>query len=732
MRISHATTEEALQGRTMLVGLATLFLVIISLKTWGHGVGPAGEVVLPWHTDQIGHVLTEAGAPPGRDMTIEGKDCLVGSGFHFDVRDEYAFDIDEDVQLTLEFLLKGDGSIVDIAYEKNGSSDVIKHVVLRNSTPGSHWRIETISLERARFAGNGYLGSDFSVSVADQIPGQEMTLCGVSLRRSYQTPIPDSFGNLLLEVTDEHDRATPARVGIYDERGRMPLPSVDAVPVRGLMDVSRVIKLYGNTAIKVYGNAQWRSDHWPSTNQSAFYINGHYGARLPPGRYDIVVGKGLEYRYARRSFAVRADDTTRVKVHLSRWASLRAKGWYSGEDHIHYARESSDDDRNLLLIAQAEDLQVANIVQMGNAANTYFRQYAWKIVSDPRDTTYILVPGQEDPRTQHRGHTLQLNLNEAVREPLHYLLYDEIFERVHAQGGLTGYAHVLRDNAEDAHNVRRGLALDVPLGLVDFVEVLQDATAGTHNWFDYLNLGFKLTPTAGTDYPYHPYQPGAVRSYVNVGSRFTPQAWFEALKQGRTFVTDGPMLDISANGQGPGAELQLRPGEPITIRVKASMSLDVGQLDRLELIEQGETVKTVTAQEASGSLQLDFDALAKHGTWFVVRALGRPSKDYAPAVAVSAPIYVRVNGDSFWKPQIVPEIVSRIESDLDGLLTYEHEPDDEFESDDPGKARKTSAARWSSQRPLLVERVNRAKAAYEKLLALSIGANGRGAAGRPN
>lgn len=708
MVAQRANLQKINRGGTRWVGVMalTLLLVVPSPRILGHNVGPAGEQLLSWHTSQISQVLTTAGAP-GREATLEGKDCLVGGGFYFNVRDEFAFDIDEDVQLTLEFALSDGGPNVDVEYEENGVSSAVRHLTLPNRVAGNRWHTETLVLERARFASNGEFGSDFSIRGVSRPDGisqsWEITVCGVSLQRSYRTPRPAAYGNLLLQVVDETNRATPARVGIYDQRDRMPLPSEDAVPVRQLMGVSRVVKLnrYPTSSIP-------RSDHWPFANQSAFYIKGHYGARLPVGRYDVVVGKGPEYRIARQSFTVRAQETVPVTVPLSRWDNLRGKGWFSGEDHIHYTRESAEDDRSLLLMAQAEDLHVANIMQMGNAANIHFCHYDWKIVTDPRNSASILVPGQEDPRTNHRGHTLHLNLKEPVRDPSRYLLYEEVFERVRAQGGLAGYAHVWD---QDTFNARRGLALDVPLGLVDFVEILQMAASHTHTWFDYLNLGFKLTPTAGTDYPYHPFQPGAFRNYVNVGTRFTPLAWFEALRQGKTFVTDGPMLDVVANGQGLGSELNLKSGNPIVIRVKASMNPDLGLLDRLELIEQGEVVRTASSKEGSNELRLDFDVPARHGTWYVVRAFGQPSAGYAAAVVVSAPIYVRVDGESFWKPQAIPEIVSRIKQDLDGLLHYEPEDTEGWET------QEISASQWDSQKPVLAERIRKAKAAYDKLVA---------------
>src|SRR5262249_7700135 len=157
-----------------------------------------------------------------------------------------------------------------------------------------------------------------------------------------------------------------------------------------------------------------------------------------------------------------------------------SQGWYSGDGHIHYARESAEDDQSLLLVTEAEDLNVGNILQMGNSGNTHFRQYAWRPVANQDRTAFVLVPGQEDPRTARRGHTIQLNLKEPIRDPAHYVLYHEVFSQTHAQGGITGYAHIGYE--EPQWGAQAGLALDVPFGLVDFVEVLQWGTADPKTW----------------------------------------------------------------------------------------------------------------------------------------------------------------------------------------------------------------------------------------------------------
>jgi hypothetical protein len=446
---------------------------------------------------------------------------------------------------------------------------------------------------------------------------------------------------------------------------------------------------------------------WPVANRSVFYIDGRYYTRLPVGEYELVVGKGPEYRIVKQRVVVAADQTNAVKIKVHRWRDMAAQGWYSGDTHIHYPRASEYDDYILQKLIRAEDLKVANILTYGNGVNIYLSPYSWR--PDPLDTDnapYVLVAGQEDPRTSLLGHSVELNIREPVRDPARYLLYDSVFASIRAQGGLVGYAHAVGRPDVDWYLDPKGLAIDVPAGLVDFVEIMAPGITGTSIWFDFLNLGYKLAPTAGTDSPYASVL-GAVRSYVQLNTSFSRDAWFEALRQGRTFASSGPMLEFSVNGNGIGSQLQAHAGEVLVIDAKASINPDIGTLASLELIEQGAVVRKVTSRGGELAMELRHKVSAKHGTWLVLRAQGKN-----PALnAISAPIYVLVDGQSFWKPSAVPAIVAGLKSKMqEALKPNQTEPNWECESPWP-----TAANNWNEQMSALEKRISKATALYDAL-----------------
>ena len=85
---------------------------------------------------------------------------------------------------------------------------------------------------------------------------------------------------------------------------------------------------------------------------------------------------------------------------------------------------------------------------------------------------------------------------------------------------------------------------------------------GLVNWLDYaeyLNLGFRLTAAAGSDTPWGSTI-GEVRTYVHLGDKFDVDNWFRQFKAGHTFVSNGPALEFTVDGELPGTELTRSPG----------------------------------------------------------------------------------------------------------------------------------------------------------------------------
>ena len=630
--------------------------------------------------------------------TLDGQSCLVGELLLFDVDNAYAFDIDEPVELELTFAAAYTPPFI-VGWDMSGGTGAgvtpEMTVTAKGSSPFASVKV---TLDRARFAGQGTQGADVAIAGRGGL-----ALCDIEVVRSNKTVAPKAFGALELTVKDS-GAEVPARVGLYDSTGRAPLASDESLMLQRFADDLRMLAVNERT-------------FWPSPNKQAFYVDGSYKARVPAGTYELVVTRGPEYRAHRSTFEVKADQTAAVSVELERYADMPAAGWYSGDAHIHVTRDQVEDD-NIWGFVAGEDVHVGNLLEMGNIQNVYFKQpAAWGRESRYLRDGHAIVSGQEAPRTRQFGHTIHFNIRRPVHLPTEeYFLYDQVFEEIAAQGGISGFAHMGWNSAGEAGSavgqMNRGMVVLAPMGLVDFIEVLQGGRLTSDGWYRLLNLGYRVTPAAGTDWPYSDF-PGVVRNYVQLDGPLNLDEWYNAFEGGRTFVTNGPLLELGVDGVGMGRELRVPRGTKINVAAAAMLNPDVDALDRLEIIVHGDVVDTVAAN-GRDSVSIQKEIVADQSMWIAVRAYGARQDPRNTTIAHSAPVYVVVDGEPTWKRDAVPEIVAELRGRLHRILTDPH--DTPIQGNEPWETRLTLVDQWLLQQPLLKPRVDAADALYQKLL----------------
>jgi hypothetical protein len=452
-----------------------------------------------------------------------------------------------------------------------------------------------------------------------------------------------------------------------------------------------------------FGSSFFRASRPPG--QAGFVISGRFRVTVPPGRYTLTASKGLEFLPVTRTLEVSGDQT--ATVDLARWVRLADRGWYSGDGHAHLARTRADADQIALLWAEATDVHAVNVLRMGDARETYYEQRAYGAVGTVQAGERALLPGQEDPRTRGLGHTLHLGLAAPARQAGTYYDYEPVFRAVRAGGGLSGFAHVGRRRWSFA--VDRGLSLLAPAGLVDFVEVAQMGYVGVNLWYEFLNLGFRLTAMAGNDVPWGGTL-GSSRVYAHLDGPFSPAAWLEAVRRGHTFVTTGPALDFTVNGQPPGSRLDVARGTTLRIRAQASAGTPEQQPTEVRVVAHGRTL----ARGTGPTLELDLPA--EHGLWITAEAeCGHQPRLDQPGFfsgAVATPIYVSVDGGTWRDPQsLAAQVAARLAS-LDAIETWLAGPED---GEGARGGWESSPARQAST-PALRAAVAHARIWYQALL----------------
>ena len=283
-----------------------------------------------------------------------------------------------------------------------------------------------------------------------------------------------------------------------------------------------------------------------------------------------------------------------------------------------------------------------------------------------------LLHGQEF-HTSYWGHLGLLNLTHNFLLP-DYAAYGNtaasslfptnavVEDLAHQQQALVGYAHPFdievdpRRDPTLTHGEKLDEALELPvdaaLGKVDYVEVMgfSDHRMTASVWYRLLNCGFRLPAGAGSDtmanYASLRGPVGLTRVYASIPRGVTATApWFDSLKKGRTFVTNGPLLGFTLGGKGVGEEVKLPAGENKVMFTSWLRSFV--PVDHVEVVCNGKVVRDLTPSGGRQSTDVKSTILISQTGWCVLRAYSDRSEhpvldDYV--YATTSPIYINVEG----------------------------------------------------------------------------------------
>ncbi len=470
----------------------------------------------------------------------------------------------------------------------------------------------------------------------------------VALGAVLQLGSSPATGTLRLVVLDaDSGLRTPARVELIDDAGRAHVPK-QALRVAG--DCRGNILPEWVSQVQVAAVPE-EGIFNPYTGTAQFYVDGIVETALAPGSYRLRVFKGIEYTVASRNFEIAADESREVQVEVTRWIDPRKRGWYSADGHLHIARLSPEADRGIAAWMRAEDLHVANLLELDSNREAYAVQYGFGDDGLHRDGSTLLAAGQEIPRTRVFGHGIILGARSRIRLPDDRFVYLKYWREAARHRGLSGYAHWGIKGARD------GLALDAASGLVSFLEVLGFDRPDYEVLYELLDLGFRVTPTAGTDHPCGPPTlPGRERFYTRVAGELSYESWLEGVRRGRTFVTNGPLLELSVAEVGGGATAgigdELRLDGPARLSIEGSVRFDPARDDvqQLTLIRNGRVQTSTQKRIDPGEIRFLASWNARESSWLAVRASGKKIGEVPlirlrrRSAAHSAAIYITVAG----------------------------------------------------------------------------------------
>lgn len=217
---------------------------------------------------------------------------------------------------------------------------------------------------------------------------------------------------------------------------------------------------------------------------------------------------------------------------------------------------------------------------------------------------------------------------------------------IRAQGGSVFYTHPARwwtgswggkggypvEEKKRISNLAVELPLDTLIGpTYDGLDVLTGVGELEANamalelWSLLLNHGYRVAATGSSDACFDRpggALPGTARTYTWLPGTFSLPGVAKATAQGRTFVTTGPLLLVTVDGQPPGSAFKAT-GQPHTMKIEAWASgADAKGLTRLELLRNGKPMNTNLFTTPTPSISTNLTITESEPAWFNVRLVG--------------------------------------------------------------------------------------------------------------
>jgi hypothetical protein len=159
-----------------------------------------------------------------------------------------------------------------------------------------------------------------------------------------------------------------------------------------------------------------------------------------------------------------------------------------------------------------------------------------------------------------------------------------------------------------------------------------------HIYYQILEAGLRIPPSAGSASGVLPNPVGYNRVYVHLENGLEHDAWWKGLHAGQSFVTNGPMLICRANGHLPGHVLSAQDARQIDLRIELSGR---DRIHHVDIVSNGQVVKQLAcADRRHQELSTTFQQ-AESG-WFLVRAIAENEETFR--FASTSPFYVEVDG----------------------------------------------------------------------------------------
>ncbi|MDG1312096.1 MAG: CehA/McbA family metallohydrolase [Porticoccaceae bacterium] len=370
-----------------------------------------------------------------------------------------------------------------------------------------------------------------------------------------------------------------------------------------------------------------------------FYSDGSVEIEVPVGEITVKAVHGLMGMAVSVTSVAAASQSNKIVIPVTEVWEARAAGYKSADFHLHlnydgpYRQVTSD----IEPLLAGENLDLAT----PQAANLHNRLMDKEFLGDTVATKNGgLIRFAQEVRSHFHGHIGVVGPTEfyfpwfwGPGYPKHNdgnLSNVDVMKFVSSHPDSIGtYVHPI---ATDINPFEGANGTSIPLEFIpdgilsenvglELVCAWSDALGTSELWYRLLNVGRPVIAMAGTDMfvDFHRTPAiGTARVYVQQSKRRTQWSpYISAVKQGRSFVTNSPVLLLTLDNQA-------RPGDVVE-GGKKSFRLEVASsiaFDRVEILVNGAVVWSDKGLNRGESRQFSGHLILPAGGWVAARAYG--------------------------------------------------------------------------------------------------------------
>lgn len=435
--------------------------------------------------------------------------------------------------------------------------------------------------------------------------------------------------------------------------------------------------------------------YWETRKNSVLPTEEGTHLELPIGRYLAYASRGPEYGIDELVFEMAPAELVYLEFEIDR--VVDTSGLLALDTHLHTLHsDGSVDVAERLRSAVAEGLDVVvstdhfrrvdytpELRRAGLAEYLAVMPGSEISIRDPRDFEYTLDfnpfplgPEDEEP-IWTATETLRpeaMPIFEATRQRHPAALV----QLNHVRSSSWDYFNSYRLDPESAAFARPGFWSDF-----DLIEVMNGPFPYSHgnatarrDWLNLLSRGYRSAAVGTSDaHQIDADEPGYSRTYVYQPvedvRRIERRSLLEALRGGRSFVTNGPILNVLVDGHRPGDTLTSAGQVEVRVEVRSAPWISV---DEARILVNGERWR-VLASDAPidnvlklretvrltlpGDAHIVVEAVGRRSLYPVVQAgsTSDPSRTVLP-YALSNPVFVDIDGNGRFDPPLTRQIRS--------------------------------------------------------------------------